>query len=106
SGLTRAEIEERWPDGIARWNRGEDVGNGAEDRGAFRERMVTAIIGLARSAGGPTLVVTHGAAVGAVEAHLDVHPGVPLPKLAGRWLDFDDSLRAVGDRFALVDPDG
>ncbi|MGH2760212.1 MAG: histidine phosphatase family protein, partial [Actinomycetota bacterium] len=42
SGLTRAEIEERWPDGIARWNRGEDVGNGAEDRGAFRERMVTA----------------------------------------------------------------
>ena len=101
SGLTRSDIEERWPGGIERWFRGEDVGNGAEDRAAFRERVVAAITSLAGEDRGPTLVVTHGGAISAVEIHLDVHPGVPFPRLAGRWFDFDGSLRVASDRFAL-----
>ncbi len=102
SGLTREEIEARWPDGIERWRRGEDVGNGAEDRGVFRERVLAAVTDLAAADGGPILVVTHGGVIGAIEHHLDVHPGTPFPKLAGRWFDFDGALTVTGERFALL----
>jgi probable phosphoglycerate mutase len=101
SGLTRPEIEERWPNAIDRWRLGEDVGNRGEDRSAFRERIVAAIAALAQSGSGPTLVVTHAGAIAAVEVHLDVHPGLPLPKLGGRWFFYDDELRVEGDRIAL-----
>ncbi len=103
SGLTRPEIDERWPNGIERWRRGEDVGNGAEDRDAFRERILRAVTRLAAAGGGPTLVVTHAGAISAVETHLDVHPGVPLPKLGGRWFEFDGTLSVIGGRVALLD---
>lgn len=102
SGLTRAEIEERWPGAVERWRRGENVGNDGEDRDAFRERIVAAVIALA-GGDGPILAVTHAGAISAVENHLDVHPGVPLPRMGGRWFDFDGSLRAAGERIALID---
>lgn len=103
SGLTRAQIDERWPGAVDRWRSGENVGNGGEDRDAFRERIIAALNAVAGAGGGPILVVTHAGAISAVEMHLDVHPGVPLPKMAGRWFDFDGSLRAEGERIVLID---
>jgi hypothetical protein len=54
-------------------------------------------------------VVTHGGGIGRLEHHLGVHPGVPLPRLSGRWFDVDSvlpvsdsSIRAVGDRLDLL----
>jgi broad specificity phosphatase PhoE len=103
SGLTRSEIDIRWPGGIERWRRGENVGNGAEDRDAFRERVVATVTELGDQDRGPILVVTHGGVISAVEWHLDVHPGSPLPRLSGRWFDYDGVLRAVGERFTLLE---
>lgn len=102
SGLTSAEIEERWPGAIERWRRGEDVPHGGEGRAPFRERIVSAVQAVARDERSPVLVVTHGAAIGVLERHLDVHPGTPVPKLSGRWFEFEGSLRAATDRLALI----
>src|SRR5581483_10508431 len=40
SGLTREEIEERWPGGIEGWRSGDFAPPGAENREAFVERVV------------------------------------------------------------------
>ncbi len=103
SGLTSPEIEDRWPGAIERWRRGEGAAHGGEDRDVFRKRILAAVASLAEPEKGPLLVVTHGAAIGVVERYLDVHPGLPVPKLAGRWFSYDGVLRADGDRVELVD---
>jgi probable phosphoglycerate mutase len=103
SGLTRAEIEERWPDSIERWRNNEDVGNGGEDRNVFRERVVAAVESIARTDGGSTLVVTHGGAIAAIERHLGAHPGTALPKLAGRWFLYDGRLQVASERLSLLE---
>lgn len=105
SGLTRAEIDERWPGAVERWRRGENVENDGEDRDAFRERIIAALGAVVGAGGGPILAVTHAGAISAVEIHLGVHPGVALPKMGGRWFDYDGSLRAAGDRIVLIDED-
>jgi hypothetical protein len=63
---------------------------------------VAAVQAVAGADGAPVLVVTHGAAIGVVERHLDVHPGTPVPKLSGRWFEFDGSLRVASDRLELI----
>lgn len=103
SGLTTAEIDERWPGGIEQWRNGEDPGNGGEDRSSFRLRVVEAVRTHAGRDDSPLLVVTHGAAIGMIERHLGVHPGVPVPKLVGRWFDFDGELHVGSDRVALIE---
>ena len=102
SGLTSDEIEERWPGALERWRRGEPVDNGGEDRASFRARILGAVLVHAGRDGGPVLVVTHGAAIGVIERHLEVHPGSPVPSLSGRWFEVDDEIRSSSDRIALV----
>ncbi len=102
SGLTTQEIEDRWPGALGRWREGGTVDNGGEDRAVFRERILSAVGSHAARDGGPVLVVTHGAAIGVIERHLDVHPGVALPSLSGRWFEFDETLRSAGDRVQLA----
>lgn len=102
SGLTSAEIEERWPGAIERWRAGEYVAKGGEDRGSFRRRILAAVGAHAAREDTPLLVVTHGAAIGVVERHLGVHPGVAVPKLTGRWFELSDELHAVSERIDLL----
>lgn len=102
SGLTSAEIEERWPGAIERWRTGGYVAKGGEDRTAFRERILSAVGAQASRVDGPLLVVTHGAAIGVIERHLGVHPGVAVPKLTGRWFELTDELRVDGERIDLL----
>lgn len=102
SGLTSAEIDERWPGAIERWRRGEYVASGGEDRGEFRERILEAVRTHASRDASPLVVVTHGAAIGVVERHLGVHPGVAVPKLAGRWFAVAEELHADGERIDLL----
>jgi probable phosphoglycerate mutase len=103
SGLTTPEIDERWPGAIERWRRGEDPGNGGEDRSSFKLRILAAVRAHAGRGTGPLLIVTHGAAIGVIERHLGIHPGVPVPRLAGRWFEFDGEVRAVTDRIELAE---
>jgi probable phosphoglycerate mutase len=109
SGLTRDEIEAGWPGGIDGWRAGRFVPPGAEDPAEFLERVVRGLRRVGARDDRPALVVTHGGGIGRLEHHLGVHPGVPLPRLSGRWFDVDSvlpvsdsSIRAVGDRVDLL----
>lgn len=102
SGFTSREIEERWPGDLDRWRRGEPVNNGGEDRSVFLERIVASVSAHAARDGGPVLVVTHGAAIGVLERHLDVHPGSPVPRLAGRWFEVGGGISSVSERIQFA----
>jgi len=64
-GLSRDEIDARWPDDWAAWRRGEDVRiGGGETRSEAARRAVDAIVVAAAGLDGGTLVaVSHGASL-------------------------------------------
>ena len=103
SGLTRDQIEERWPGGIDGWRDGTFAPPGAEDQRAFLDRVLRGLSGVAARDDRPALVVTHGGAVGRLERHLGIHPGVPLPRLCGRWFEIASDVRAIGERVDLLE---
>ena len=56
-----------------------------------------------RHPGEELFVVSHGGAIGAIERHLEVHPGVGVKNLEGRRFEWtDDGLVASGDRVHLL----
>ncbi|MGI8753714.1 MAG: histidine phosphatase family protein [Acidimicrobiales bacterium] len=66
SGMTRPEIEQRWPGDLDRWDRGELLAPpDGEHRSHFESRLVRALDRVAAHAGktGTALVVTHGGAI-------------------------------------------
>lgn len=69
SGLTQAETEERYPDGLRRWRDGIHGWDGGETIEAMAGRVVAAVreIGAAHP-GEHVLVVTHGGPIRAVHA--------------------------------------
>jgi broad specificity phosphatase PhoE len=77
SGLTRAEVEERFPEQFARWL---EYGQGWEDGETYEEmgrRAVAALLGLAAAHEGErVLAVTHGGPIRAAFAFADgtTHP--------------------------------
>ncbi len=90
SGLTRAEVEQRFPDGFARWLHG-DVGHDGETREQLTRRVHAAVLEIAGAhAGQRVLVVTHG---GAIRALQRVVLGEPLAALGN----------CATTTFALVD---
>lgn len=106
SGLTREEIEERWPGAIEAWRAGElDRPANGEPDVAFLDRVVA---GLERVAldhrGRNVLVVTHGGVIRAAERVCGAH-GAPVANLHGCWLD-TVPLRVAGERVMLLEPDG
>jgi broad specificity phosphatase PhoE len=102
SGLTRDEIDVRWPGGIDGWRAGTFIPPGAEDPDAFIERVLRALDRVAAADSRPALVLTHGGAIGRLEHRLGVHPGIPLPRLAGRWFEIASDVRVLGDRIELT----
>lgn len=104
SGLTSDEIAERFPDEWLALREGRHEGwPGGETRAGFVQRVIAAVEELARQhADGEVLVVTHGGPIGALERQLDIHPGVGIGNLGGRWFEFLP-LRASGERIALAD---
>lgn len=78
SGLTRAEVETRYPDGFARWLRG-DIGHDGETRAELMDRVHAAALEIAAAHEGTTvLVVTHGGAVRALQRAVLGEPLAPL----------------------------
>ncbi len=71
SGLTRAEIEERFPEAFRRWI---DHGPGWEDGESYEEMAVRVVAALGRISrrhrGGRVLMVTHGGPIRAAQAHI------------------------------------
>jgi broad specificity phosphatase PhoE len=77
SGLTRAEAEERFPEGVARWREGFPGWDDGETYEEMTGRVLRAVLEIARRhEGGRALVVSHGGPIRALHAAalgLDVH---------------------------------
>ena len=103
TGLTRDEIEERYPGDLAAWRSPP----GFEDDESLLARTLPALHEVlhALDAGDAAIVVTHGGVIRTIERYLGA-PSAPVPNLGGRWVQEhgDDGL-ALGDRELLIDPD-
>lgn len=87
SGLTKPEIEERWPGQQAEWFGGRlPTTPGGEGRAHFDRRVMGAVLGMAVASkpGSVLLVVTHGGVIRALERAAGAAP-VPIANLSGRW---------------------
>jgi broad specificity phosphatase PhoE len=99
TGLTRAEIERRWPD---RLHAGIAVIPGGESPEAVTARAVATLHRIAGEwPGTAVVVVTHGALIRLVEAHCGAGPE-HIPNLAGRWFEVGAGAIDLGDAAALA----
>jgi broad specificity phosphatase PhoE len=95
SGLTRAEVSERFPEGFARWLDGE-IGHDGETREQLTERVVAAVERIAAHHDGETiLVVTHGGAIRALLRHAEGDPGDAIANCGTIGLELVDGVLAV-----------
>jgi broad specificity phosphatase PhoE len=100
-GLTRSEIEQRWPGHLAEDKRP----NGYEGHEVLIGRVLPALDRVhADYDGADVLVVTHGGVIGAVERDAGL-PWERLPNLGGIRVSHHGTGITVGERVVLVDPD-
>jgi broad specificity phosphatase PhoE len=98
SGLTRAEVEERFPASYAHWLEGELAGHDGESREQLAARVHEAVISIAAAHPAESvLVVTHGGAVRALQRRA---LGEPLPLLRNCGVS---RLRFQDAGFAAID---
>jgi broad specificity phosphatase PhoE len=107
-GLTRPEIEARWPGVLAEWSSGRLASppNG-EPRDAFVARVrgaVERLLAARDNLGDHVLVVTHGGVIRALTRSLGGEPD-PIPNVAGRWFEVADGELTIGGPVVLLDPD-
>lgn len=104
TGLTRPEIDGRWPGLLDGGFDGVDP-PGAEPWPDVLARVRAALSGLAATAGvGTVLAVSHGGVIARLERELGATVD-RVPNLAGRWIHVDGSRISAGERVLLVDPD-
>jgi probable phosphoglycerate mutase len=97
SGLTRAEVEQRFPAGFARWLDGE-IGHDGETREQLTERVVAAVERIAGAhPDGTVLVVTHGGAIRALRRHAANDPGDAIANCDTIAVELVDGVLAVAD---------
>jgi probable phosphoglycerate mutase len=101
SGLTRAEIDERFPGYLEDHRR--PPGWEPDEHLLARALRVVHEIALAVP-GGDVLVVTHGGLVYTLESHLGARHA-RLANTEGRWIAVDGERMRLGDRILLADPD-
>lgn len=100
TGLTRAEIEHRWPGALAERRRPA----GWELDGPVVARLRDALGAVAASVpGGHAVCVTHGGAVRALARDLGLEPFEALANLEGLWVEVGPPVVRPGDRVRLVD---
>jgi broad specificity phosphatase PhoE len=102
SGLTREEIEDRWPGYLAARRSPPDFEGDSELLTRTMAGLTAAVDG---SDAGDVLVVTHGGVVRTIERSLGATPD-RLPNLAGRWILAPSPAELTpGERVVLVEPD-
>ena len=97
SGLTRAEVEQRFPQGYARWLGGE-IGHDGETREQLTERALKATLLIAtRHPGERVLVVTHGGVIRALRRHAAGDPGEAIVNCGTVPFELVEGVLAVED---------
>jgi len=102
-GLTRAEIEHRFPGYLVEGLRPP----GWEEDDAVLERAAGALarVALAVGPGGTALVVSHGGVIHTLERATGARRTGRLPNLGGRWFEVGPGHLAAGDEVLLVEED-
>jgi broad specificity phosphatase PhoE len=102
SGLTRHEIEQRWPGYLAARRSPPDFEGDEALLERTRAGLAAVIDG---SDSGDVVVVTHGGVIRTIERSLGATPE-RLPNLGGRWLLADSPTDlALGERVVLLEPE-
>ena len=102
-GLTRAEIDERWPDHLSTGQRPD--GYEPDDEVVTRATEVLDELAAAHP-GEQVVVVTHGGIVRVLERHLGASDDGLLPNLSGRVLHAaPDGTWELGERILLLSED-
>jgi probable phosphoglycerate mutase len=95
SGLTRAEVEARFPEGFARW-RGGEIGHDGETSEELTERVVETVERIAAAHEGQTVViVTHGGSIRALRRHAAGDPGEVLSNCDTVSMDLVEGVLSV-----------
>ncbi len=104
SGLTRVEIEARWPGAIEDWRQGRLVATpGGEQRRDFVTRVCAAVAAVAaQQAGQKVLVVTHGGVISALFRELG-GPARRFSHLSGIWIEAGPDGLTAGAEVSLLD---
>lgn len=101
SGLTRTEIDERWPG----WVDGDQRPAGWEADSVFIPRVMAAMRTISEEFDGASaLVVCHGGVIIALENELGVNDG-RIPNLHGRVVNRSNGQLVGGDRLQLIPED-
>lgn len=102
-GLTRPEIEDRYPGFLADRRRPD----GWEIDDVVAQRAVGALARLAAQAGagGSALVVSHGGVIGCLEDLVGVTRAGRIANLGGRWFEIGPGVLRGGDDVVLVGAD-
>lgn len=101
TGLTRAEIDERWPGALDAWRTPPGFEHDAEVVLRVRPALVEVA---AEHPGGMVLVVTHGGVIRALTRELHAVDQW-VPNLGARWIRCDGDALHVGDALDLIDHD-
>ena len=108
TGMTRAEIEARWPGELADWSEGRSESTmGGESRTHLTDRARAALARAAASAapGETLLLVSHGALIRNLDRALGLPPQA-IGNLMGRWYEADgNGSLAPGEVVSLADPE-
>jgi broad specificity phosphatase PhoE len=99
TGLTRTEIDKRWPGWIDDLRRPE----GFEDVDSVLLRVVEAFTAMREeSPGGSLLVVTHGGVIRSLARSYGLDD-IPVANLAGITMRISESGQTISERIALLD---
>ena len=108
TGMTRAEIEARWPGELAAWSEGRSESTmGGESRAHLTARARSTILRVAAEAspGDHVLLVSHGALIRNLDRSLGLPPQT-IPNLAGRWYESDgNGSLTPAELESLADPE-
>jgi len=105
-GLTTAEIEQKWPEVLARWRAGlVDATPGGEAGPVFLDRLRHGLLRLAKAVGPAAahgvVVITHGGSIRMLERAFGMEPCV-VANLCGRWVSVVDGELFGGDRVVVT----
>ena len=105
SGMTRPEIEVRWPGQLRAWDEGGLVRTpGGESRAGFVDRIRGALLRTAaHHRDEVVLAVTHGGVVGALQRALTAADAIRIGNLMGRWVDVVGKQLELGPVVRLLD---